>query len=97
MPVARQEYLGLCVLWSLSLSLQSVPRRKKMALYVYEEEQEELMFRLLWLLLFLTFSALVANPKKLLYTVANLARGLLNREKKKKKKVWQRSPPPGAA
>ena len=31
-------------------------------------------------LLFLTFSALVANPKKLLYTVANPARGLLNRE-----------------
>ena len=32
--------------------------------------------------------------KKLLYTVANPARGLLNREKKKKKKVWQRTPPP---
>ena len=31
--------------------------------------------------------------KKLLYTVANPARGLLNKEKKKKK-VWQRSPPP---
>ena len=30
--------------------------------------------------------------KKLLYTVANPARGLLNREKKKKK-VWQRTPP----
>ena len=44
------------------------------------------------LLLFLTFSALVANPKKLLYTVANPARGLLNREKRKKK-VWQRTPP----
>ena len=26
MPVARHEDLGLCVLWSLSLSLQSVPR-----------------------------------------------------------------------
>ena len=25
MPAARQEDLGLCVLWSLSLSLQSVP------------------------------------------------------------------------
>ena len=49
------------------------------------------------LLLFLTFSALVANPKKLLYTVANLARGLLNREKKKKEKVWQRPPPPQPA
>ena len=35
------------------------------------------------LLLFLTFSVLVANPKKLLYTVANPARGLLNREKTK--------------
>ena len=29
MPVARQEGLGLCALWSLSLSLQSVPRCKK--------------------------------------------------------------------
>ena len=46
--------------------------------------------------LFLTFSALVANPKKLLYTVANPACGLLNREKKKKEKVWQRPPPPRA-
>ena len=36
-------------------------------------------------LLFLTFSVLVANPKKLLYTVANPARGLLNRKKRKKK------------
>ena len=44
---------------------------------------------LLLLLLFLTFSVLVANPKKLLYTVANPARGLLNREKRTKEKVWQ--------
>ena len=53
-------------------------------------------------MLFLTFSALVANPKKLLYTVANPARGLLNkgkkrrkkkRKKRRKKKVWQRPPP----
>ena len=43
---------------------------------------------LLLLLLFLTFSVLVANPKKLLYTVANPARGLLNREKRTKEKVW---------
>ena len=42
---------------------------------------------LLLLLLFLTFSVLVANPKKLLYTVANPARGLLNREKRTKEKV----------
>ena len=33
-PVAREEDLGLCVLCSLSLSLQSVPRCKKVALYV---------------------------------------------------------------
>ena len=52
---------------------------------------------MLLLLLFLTFSALAANPKKLLYTVANPARGLPNREKKKKKKVWQRPPPARAA
>ena len=32
------------------------------------------------LLLFLTFSVLVANPKKLLYTVVDSARGLLSRE-----------------
>ena len=42
----------------------------------------------LLLLLFLTFSALVANPKKIFYTVANPARGLLNREKKKKEGKW---------
>ena len=36
------------------------------------------------LLLFLTFNVLVANPKKLLYTMANPARGLLNREKRTK-------------
>ena len=46
------------------------------------------------MLLFLTFSVLVANPKKLLYTVANPARGLLNREKRTKEKVWQHPPPP---
>ena len=53
-----------------------------------------------FLLLFFTFGVLVANPKKLLYTVANPARGLLNREKRTKEKVWQRtppSPPPHAA
>ena len=36
----------------------------------------------LWKLLFLTFSVLVANPKKLLYTVANPARGLSSENKK---------------
>ena len=48
-------------------------------------------FGRLLLLLFLTFSALVA---KVLYTVANPARGLLDREKKEEEKVWQRPPPP---
>ena len=43
-------------------------------------------------LLFLTFSVLVANPKKLLYTVAHPARGLLNRGGGGE--VWQRIPPP---
>ena len=45
-------------------------------------------------LLFLTFSVLVTNPEKLLYTVANPACGLLNREKRTKEKVWQHTPPP---
>ena len=39
---------------------------------------------LLLLLLFLTFSVLVVDPKKLLYTQSNPARGLLNREKRTK-------------
>ena len=52
-----------------------------------------LLFLLFLLLLFLTFSALVANPKKLLYTVANPARGLLNREKNKNKKSLAAPPP----
>ena len=32
--------------------------------------------------------------KKLLYTMANPARGLLNREKRTKENVWQYTPPP---
>ena len=43
--------------------------------------------------LFLTFSALVANPKKLLYTVANPARSLLNRGKKQNKTSGSARPP----
>ena len=34
------------------------------------------------------------QPEKLLYTVANPARGLLNREKRTKENVWQHTPPP---
>ena len=37
-------------------------------------------------------NVLVANPKKLLYTVANPACDLLNRERRTEK-VWQRNPP----
>ena len=37
------------------------------------------------------------QPEKLLYTVANSARGLLNREKRTKEKVRQRTPTPHAA
>ena len=46
-------------------------------------------------LLFLKFSVLLANPKKLLDTVAIPARGLLNREKiTKEKSLAAHSPPP---
>ena len=37
------------------------------------------------LLLFLTFSVLVANPRKIMNTAANPACGLLNREERTKK------------
>ena len=49
------------------------------------------------MLLFLKFSTLVANPKKLLYTVANPARGMLNRGKNKTKKSGSAPPPPSRA
>ena len=39
MPVARQEYLGLCVLWSLFLSPQPVPRCKKSGVACLEAEE----------------------------------------------------------
>ena len=45
------------------------------------------------LLLFLTFNVLVANPRKLLYTVANPVRGLLKREKRTKKTFGSALPP----
>ena len=48
----------------------------------------------LLLLLFITFSELVANPKNLLYTVANPARGLLNKEKRKSGSAPPPPPPP---
>ena len=43
MTVARQEDLGLCVFWSLSLSLQSVPRCKKVALYVFRKGRVDVL------------------------------------------------------
>ena len=45
------------------------------------------------LLLFLTFSVSVANPRKLVYTVANPTRGLLNRGKESKKMNSGSNPP----
>ena len=52
----------------------------------------------MFLLLFHTFSVLVAYPEKLLYTVGHPSRGLLNRGKKKKKMSGiapvPRPPPP---
>ena len=48
-------------------------------------------------LLFFTFSAMVANPKKLLYTVANSARGRLDREKITKIQNLAAPPPPSHA
>ena len=48
-------------------------------------------------MLLLTFSVLVANPEELLlYTVANAARGLLNRERRTKRASLA-APPPHAA
>ena len=42
---------------------------------------------------FLTFSVLVAGPKKTLYTVDNLARGLLNRDNTTKRESLAALPP----
>ena len=51
--------------------------------------------QLLLLLLFLTFSALVANPKKTtLHGGQPRSWSAEQGKKKKKEKVWQRSPPP---
>ena len=52
---------------------------------MYNHTYDIVLLLLLLLLLFLTFIVLAANPKNLLYTVANPARGLLNRGKTKKK------------
>ena len=44
-------------------------------------------------ILFLIFSVLVADPKKLPYTVADLARGLLNWEKSTRESLTAHHPP----
>ena len=49
------------------------------------------------LLLFLTFSALVANPKKTTLHGGQSRSWSAEQGKKKKKKVWQRNPPPPRA
>ena len=56
-------------------------------------EQERRFHLVVLLLLFFTFSVLGANPEKLLYTVANPARGLLNREKITEEKSGSIPPP----
>ena len=52
------------------------------------------LVRILVWLLFLTFSILVDNPKEMLYTVANPARGLLDMEKRTKGGTLAARPPP---
>ena len=49
---------------------------------------------LLLLLVFLTFSALVANPKKTTLHGGQSRSWSAEQGKKEKEKVWQRTPPP---
>ena len=79
-------------LFKIALNGDPALRRRLLDIVVRIWRGGEVPQQLLLLLLFLTFSALVANPNKLLYTVANPARGLLNREKKKKKKSGSAPP-----
>ena len=59
-----------------------VSTQEKQSQRQYSTSSSLLLFKEKSELLFLTFRVLVANPKKT-YTVANPARGLLNREKRK--------------
>ena len=91
----EEGHIGFLIhLLSAGRALIFLARRIQPFLSLVDREVEFCVLLLLLLLLFLTFSVLVANPKKLLYTVANPARGLLNREKRTKEKVWQHTPPP---
>ena len=63
--------------------------------WVLVEKVDTYTYQFLELLLILTFSVvLVAHPKKLLYTVANSAPDLLNREKENKRKSLAAHHPP---
>ena len=94
-------YVGLCLIFHVHRTVKKEATKLQLTVVVVVVShiqrigcQPEKTTLLLLLLLFLTFSVLVANPKKLLYTVANPARGLLNREKRTQEKVWQHTPPP---
>ena len=52
------------------------------------------MYVCMLLLLFLTFSALVANPKKTTLHGGQSRSWSAEQGKKEKEKVWQRTPPP---
>ena len=55
------------------------------------------MVQLMLLLLFLTFNALVANPKRLLHTVTNPARLWFAEQGKENKRKGLAAHPPNAA
>ena len=82
--VVRKEGVKCFVRWQLvQLSTSRLTTSKSCR---PDYQRRHMNGRIVDAMLFLTFSALAANPKKLLYTVANPARGLLNRENKRKKK-----------
>ena len=63
--------------------------------FLYRDSSSALPKRLL--LLFLTFSALVANPKKTTLHGGQSRSWSSEQGKKEKEKVWQRTPPPPPA
>ena len=69
----------------MRLDLVSIPQSKGKNVKTFRGDHR---LRIQNLLLFPTFSVLVANPKNLLHAVANPTRGLLNREKRTKENVW---------
>ena len=65
--------------------------------YIHKISNPQVGYMQLLLLLFLTFSALVANPKKTTLHGGQSRSWSAEQGKKKKKKVWQRTPPPPPA